>query len=387
MRYMDVILYFQPPSKTSAPGKFAGVQEIAERHGLHVQTIDGFPSAGRIRELRDFWRPIGAIAECGGEHTDIDAGMFGDMPTVFFSHNPKTLPAGCLSVEHDSAMTARLAARELLTTGFSHFAYIPYSERRYWSDDRQHGFTAALKMHGKRCNVFRSSPKANGATGRQMELRLFLRSLPKPCAVFAANDITAAETITAAIFEGMSIPDDMAVIGVDNYVQICEHTTPPLTSIEPDFRDGGNIAALMLLDAARAKGGYGGERHRTFGPLQIVRRALTRLTGANDSKVREALELIRREACSGLHAEKVAALFPCSRRYADMRFRKATGRSILEEIHSVQLERAKGLLADTGMQLKSISDFCGFTNPNSLRKFFRRETGMTLGEWRKSVSE
>ena len=67
---------------------------------------------------------------------------------------------------------------------------------------------------------------------------------------------------------------------------------------------------------------------------------------------------------------------------ADIRFRKATGHSILEEIHAVQLERVKQLLKDSGLQLKSISDFCGFTHPNSLRKFFLRETGMTLGAWR-----
>jgi AraC-like DNA-binding protein len=67
---------------------------------------------------------------------------------------------------------------------------------------------------------------------------------------------------------------------------------------------------------------------------------------------------------------------------ADIRFRRATGHSILDEIHAVQLERVKELLSDPLMQLKSISDFCGFTNPNSLRKFFLRETGMTMSQWR-----
>lgn len=369
-------------SKTSAPGKFAGVQEIAEKNGWHVQTIDGFPSARKIRELAAFWRPIGAIAECGSEHTDINVRLFGDLPTVFFSHNPRTLPDKCFSVSHSSTETAQLAARELMTTGFENFAYIPYAERRYWSEERERSFSAALALNGRRCRVFRCRAKATDATGRQGELRRFLRELPKPCAVFAANDVTAAETITAARFEEIAIPEELAVIGVDNYEQICEHTSPPLTSIEPDFRRGGNLAALMLLDAMRTKGGYIGERHRTFGPLRIVRRATTRLLSAPDKAVNEALDLIRREACAGLKADRVASIFPCSRRMADIRFRKATGHSILEEIHAVQLERVKQLLKDSGLQLKSISDFCGFSHPNSLRKFFRRETGMTLGAWR-----
>ena len=120
----------------------------------------------------------------------------------------------------------------------------------------------------------------------------------------------------------------------------------------------------------------------SFGPLRIVRRATTRLLSRYDRHVSNALELIRNEACSGLTADKVARRFPYSRRLADIRFRQATGHSILEEIHNVQLERAKQILLESDRQIKSISDFCGFQNPNSLRKFFKRETGMTLSEWK-----
>ncbi len=384
--HMEVVLYFNSAKKTSAPGKLAGVQEIVEANGLHMQIIESIPTATQLRELADFWHPIGAIVECGRECSNIPTRLFNSMPVVFFSHNPKTLSPRDLSVSHDSVKTAQLAARELMTTGFSHFAYIPYAENRYWSEERQRAFAAALALNGMCCRVFRCGPTAEGATGRQVELRKFLRTLPKPCAVFAANDLMAAETITAARFEGIAIPNELAVIGVDNYEQICEHTMPPLTSIEPDFRLGGNLAAMMLMDFARSKGAYKGDRHRTFGPLLVARRASTRLLAAQDRYVNEALGLIRREACAGLHAEKVADLFPCSRRMADIRFRKATGRSILEEIHTMQLERAKQLLRDTSMPLKSIADFCGFTHPNSLRKFFRRVTGMTLGDWRANLT-
>ena len=103
----------------------------------------------------------------------------------------------------------------------------------------------------------------------------------------------------------------------------------------------------------------------------------------SDKAVSDALDLIRREACNGLQAVRVAALFPCSRRQADNRFRRATGRSILEEIHAVQLERAKELLRNSSIQLKAISDFCVFTHPNSLRKFFLKATGMTMSAWRR----
>ena len=379
---MDVVLYFQPHSSTSAPGKLAGVQEIAERNGWHVQTIDGIPAPRRLRELIRFWHPIGAIAECGSENTDVDTRRFGDIPVVFLSHNPKALPPSSFSVSHDSVETARLAARELMTTGFTNFAYVPYAESRYWSAEREHAFAAALELNGHRCTAFRHHSMRDGATGRQRALRRFLAKLRKPCAIFAANDITAADVITAARFEGIPVPDEVAVIGVDNYARICEHTIPPLTSIEPDFRRGGNLAALMLLAISRSKGRFTGTRHSTFGPLRVVRRASTRPLATPDRSAKEALDLIAREACSGLRASTVARLFPCSRRLADMRFRRATGHSILDEIHAVQLDRAKQLLKDRNLQLKTISDFCGFMHPNSLRKFFRKETGMTLSAWR-----
>ena len=379
---MDVILYFQPSAKSSAPGKLYGVQEIAAVNGWHVQTIEGPISRERIAELRKFWHPVGAIAECGSESASIDTAVFGNLPVVFYAHNPKSLPSSALSVSHNSAETARAAAKELMTTGFESFAFIPFERKTYWSEERKAAFTSAIRLNGKKCKVFTTGSKQLNHTERQIELRRFLSSLELPCAVFAANDVTAADVVTAARFENIAIPKDLAIIGVDNYEHICEHTSPPLSSIEPDFKLGGRIAASMLLAAMRDGGRFSGERHRSFGPLRIVRRATTRLLSAYDRHVSNALELIRNEACTGLTAQKVAELFPYSRRLADIRFRQATGHSILEEIHRIQLERAKQILTESGRQIKSISDFCGFRNPNSLRKFFKRETGMTLSEWK-----
>ena len=379
---MNTILYFQSAAKTSAPDKLAGVQEITNRKGIHVQVIEENPTRDLVSELCDFWHPIGAIADCGGELNQLDAGIFSDLPAVFLGHDPATLPKECLHVLHDQAATARLAARELLETGFGNFAFVPFAGNRYWSDERQKAFCAALRLNGRECRVYDRAAAAGSATARLESLIRFVKSLPKPCAVFAANDKTAESVLAAAQLAGISIPDQMAVIGVDNYAAVCEHTAPPLTSIEPDFRRSGNLAALMLLAAVLAKGKWRGSRTATFGPLRVVRRSSTRLLLRQDANVLAALDLIRREACTGLRAAKVAALFPCSRRMADLRFSRATGHTILDEIHAVQLERAKELLKNDNIQLKAISDFCGFTNPNSLRKFFLKATGMTMTAWR-----
>ena len=381
---MNTILYFQSAAKTSAPDKLAGVREITDKKGLHVQIIEETPTRKLVSELCSFWHPIGAIVDCGGEYNDIDAGMFENLAAVFLGHNPETLPSKCLHVMNDQRETARLAARELLETGFANFAYIPFAEKRYWSDARQKAFCEAIALNGKKCHVYNPPDGPANEVARLNALKHFIESLPKPCAVFAANDKTAEAVLAAAQLAGISIPDKFAVIGVDNYAAICERTSPPLTSVEPDFRQGGSLAAMMLLAAARDGGAWRGKRTTTFGPLKVVRRGSSRLLMRQDPHALAALDLIRREACCGLKAAKVASLFPCSRRMADLRFVRATGHTILDEIHAVQLDRAKEILKNKNIQLKVVSDFCGFTHPNSLRKFFLKSTGMTMTAWREA---
>ena len=382
MQTMATILYFQPTAKTFAPEKLAGVRDIVEKRHHHVQVIEEKPTSQLVKELWAFWNPLGAIIDCGGEYNDIDAGIFGSNPVVFIGHNPDTLPKSCLLVSNDQRETARAAARELLATGYANFAYVNAVERKKWCELRERGFAEALAIHGKKCAVFRADAASGEGIKWMKGLRRFISAVKKPCAVFAANDKTAEGVISAASLEGFDTPGDIAVVGVDNYAPICEHVTPRLSSIEPDFRRGGRLAATMLLGLAMSRGKWRGGRVQTFGPLRTVHRASTRVLSIPDKTVSDALDLIRREACNGLQAVRVARLFPCSRRQADNRFRRATGRSILEEIHAVQLERAKELLRDTSVQLKAISDFCGFTNPNSLRKFFLKATGMTMTAWR-----
>ena len=382
MQTMATILYFQPAAKTFAPEKLSGVRDIIEKRHHRVQVIEEKPTSRIVEELWVFWNPLGAIIDCGGEYSDIDAGIFGSHPVVFIGHNPDTLPKSSLLVSNDQRETARAAARELLATGYANFAFIHAVERKKWCELRERGFAEALAIHGRKCAVFRTGADTCDGIKWMKCLRRFVAALRKPCAVFAANDKTAEGVLSAAALEGFDSPGDIAVVGVDNYEPICEHVTPRLSSIEPDFKSGGRLAATMLLGLAMSNGKWRGKRIQSFGPLRTVRRASTRVLSIPDKMVSDALDLIRREACNGLQAVRVARIFPCSRRQADNRFRRATGRSILEEIHAVQLERAKELLRDTSVQLKAISDFCGFTNPNSLRKFFLKATGMTMTAWR-----
>lgn len=121
----------------------------------------------------------------------------------------------------------------------------------------------------------------------------------------------------------------------------------------------------------------------TYPPLKIVRRESTRRLAKYDKDVSEALELIRREACGGLTARDVFRLFSCSRRMAELRFRAAIGRSVLEEVRAVRLARAKDLLSGPPLKLEALANFCGYRSAAAFSIFFKAETGETPSAWRK----
>ena len=388
---MDTILYFSPLTTRDAHDVLAGMRDAVARRGCHVQTVQDEPTAERIRKIADLWNPLGAVVNCSPLWGGLDPALFRPFPAVMLCHDPETLPPGALSVDHESEETGRTAARELLAAGLRSFAYVHDIGRHYWSQRRVRTFAATVRLHGCPCKVF-DPGRGDGSSSAgpventwQRRLRSFLRSLAEPCAVFAANDATAVEVLAAARHEGIDVPGALAVLGVDDDRDVCERTVPSLSSIAPDFHRAGVLSVQLLLKAVNAGGGGAFGHALSFGDLGVVRRASTRPADMRDPVVAKALELIRLEACAGLRPARVAELFaPNTRRQADLRFRRAVGRTVGAEIRAVQLQEVKRLLMRPSMQIKAIGDFCGFATAGSLRKFFRRETGMSLRDWRRS---
>ena len=377
---MDTILYFQSPAKTYAPDKIAGVRRHADAASWHVQVIDGLPKPRTLSQLVRFWRPIGAIVECGGGYQEIPTDISTVLPAVYLDRNPRTLPPDAPCVSHDSVATGSLAAKELLVAGHPNFAFVPYPQPRFWSDDRERGFRDALALNGRTCATFACGRHSPQSVVWQKSLRNWIAHLPKPCGIFAANDAIAAEVLTAAALSGFDVPREIAVCGVDNFEPICEHTSPSLTSVQPDFLLAGELAARTLGEVLRGR--HRREIRLTFGPASIVRRSSTRTARHYDPEVTAALELIRRRACEGISSADVVSGFRCSRRMAEVRFRQVVGHSILDEIQSMRLGRAKEMLSNSSLDISAIANFCGFKAPNALWKFFRQETGLSPTDWR-----
>ena len=251
----------------------------------------------------------------------------------------------------------------------------------FWAHERREAFVAAVTDAGKGCFVFDPARELK-PNARQRQLTAWLRNLPTPCGIFAANDYVGEEIINICAQLGISVPNDMAVLGVDNDEQICESPVPTLSSIAPDFAQGGYLAAKMLggmLDGTVSPDGD----VSLFATDRIVVRQSTRRIACDRKRVVDAVEMIRKRALEGLSVPDVVAFMGEPRRTAEMHFREATGRSIHDEIDEVRFAKVFELLRNPRQQLSAIPDLCGFSTGVALRKAFLLRTGLSMRDWRK----
>ncbi len=336
-------------------------------YGEHV--ADGLKPV--TAELFRFWNPDGCIAECGGTDDMLSLADFRSVPTVFLDRHPSTIEKGAVCVTHDSAAIARLAARELLSLGFSAYAFVDWFRPVVWSDERGDAFRRIVEGNGKR--FFRHRMLSLSDSDGVDDLARWLSTLPAPCGVFAVNDRAADCVVSAALKAGLEVPRDIAVIGVDNDVGQCENVPVPVSSVALD-QDGAGRAAGRLL-ASMMEGGRVRPDGIAVGALEVVRRASTRRFA--DRRVAAAVEYIRKHACKGATVPDVVREMGCSRALAYLRFTEAVGHSILEEIDSVRVAHAERLLLDGTMTVDAVGASSGYGSASEFRRAFRRRVGLS----------
>lgn len=381
---MDTILFLRikaaPPTHHE---RLAGILAYARERSWRVQIIEK-PDANKVASLLDLWHPRGVIVESPEAAERYPASLFPGLPVVYLSPAWGTMPyatgrIGC--VENDPDATARLAAKELLSLDCAAYAFVPYFVPLSWSDRRGRAFRDVMGLHGIRPRCFLSRRGAEDRVAWHNDLLDFLKGLPRPCGIFAASDLVAETVLVACTDIGLAVPDDVAVVGVDDYEAICENTVPTLSSVALDFAGAGRASAELLDELLKSPSAT--PTIRTFGVRGLTRRASTRRLPQGDAEVAKALELIRVKACEGLHARDVLGVMGCSRRLAEMRFRSATGQSPLEAIHARRLECACEMLAETDRTVEAVANMCGYGKAAFLQRLFRRRFGVTPVEWRK----
>ena len=362
-RRMENVLALLP-----APARLYGsaLDGIRRRLGprVQLQTVDYPLDDQTLNQLLDFWHPDGCIV-FAAEGFGFSPRTFGKIPAVYLDRTPKT-GGSFLDVAQDYAENGRTAVRELLQPDISDYAFVGYKEPTAWSQARGEAFAKSIRLQGRSCHVF--SESASGERTQQLED--WLLDLPKPVGIFAANDQTAKEVHALCTRNGLRIPDDVSLLGIDNIADLCESVTPKISSILTDFEQGGWLCADLLterLAKPRLR-----KAVRLYPTLGVVRRASTRIGSGLDPKVAFAVNVIRARACEGLTVEDVAEEMGCSRRMAELKFRQATRRTIKDFITETRLERAKVLVRDRSLTVRDIAASCGYGTENAFRIAFAK---------------
>lgn len=377
---MNTILFFKSSELYSGRQKIAGVNAVARKEGWNVQFIESIDSPDELKKLLALWKPSGCIVSGGSLTNSFPSALLKPTPTVFIDRPAFTLSETDSCVYHNSTATATLAAKELLSLNLPHYAYANWPVNLSWNRERRTAFASLLSNHGHTPFELITTEADYHDRNFPETLCNWLQTLPKPIGILAATDQLAAKISSACSLAGISIPEDVSLIGIDNDEELCERCNPTLSSVAPDFYAAGRLAAEQLARLMSSRNTT--PLRCTYPPRGIVRRASTRRLKQTEPSVTAALELIRREACSGLTAKEVLSVFTCSRRMAELRFHKFTGHSILDEIHAVRLQKAKELLSGPPMKLDAIANFCGYKSAIAFSLFFKSQTGQSPTLWR-----
>lgn len=376
---METILFFISSTRHTCGNRLEGIHRYARGRDWHVQVVERAFHKVNVKRQLDYWQPVGVIAECGSGASELNAEAFGAVPTVYFDADRAVHGPGCY-VALDSAKVGALAAEHLLSLDLPHYAFAAFRMPLFWARERCEAFVEAVQR-SRGCGVSVFDPGREQVSDvRQQAMEEWVRSLPRPCGVFAANDYVGEEIANICARMGISVPGDIAILGVDDDEQICENTMPTLSSIAPDFAHGGYLAAEML---GRLVDGDGPRNaFLRYEPGTVVVRQSTRHIAGSCERIADAVEMIRRRACEGISAKDVASYIGVPRRTAEMQFRAATGRSIHQEIDEVRFAKVFALLKNPRQTLDAIPDLCGFSTCVALRKAFKLRTGLSMREWR-----
>lgn len=376
---MRTVLFFISLDRLAFNEHLEGIYRYARKFAWHVQVLDLPTSPSQMKAILALWKPAGAFVEYGDRKTGFSDRAFGGLPVVFLDIGRRK-PGRGLYVGLDSAAVGRMGADSLLRLGLSSYGYVSQRLPEQWDLERGDGFADAIGQSGCKVSVFRPATVLSPEKRHRLLLD-WLMALPRPCGLMGANDRVGEEVLNACSALDIAVPDDMAVLGVDNDLRICENQTPTLTSINPDVVRVGYAAAELLdrLMAAPPGGRFG---NRYLLPSGIVSRASTCRLPCDRGKVADALEFIRTHAGGGLQVPDVVAVMGVSRRAAENHFRAATGRSIHEEIDEARFALVFDNLRNPKRSLGSIAGICGFPSESALRKAFRQRTGLSMRKWR-----
>jgi LacI family transcriptional regulator len=288
-------------------------------------------------------------------------------------------------VSVDNLAIARMAAEHLLERGFRRFGFFGI-EGENWSEQRYAGFCAAVASIQSQvpiCRLPRDTKGRRSWERAEDDIARWIAALPKPAGVLICSDQRGSQFLEACRRAGVSVPNDIAVVSVDNDEPLCEVCLPPLSSVEPGHLNVGYQAAALLDSVLR--GASTSRKPLHVQPLETVTRQSSDTLAVADSRVGMALRLIRENAPSGMRIDDIAREVGLSRSVLQRRFRASLHCSIHQEILNVRIRHARELLATTEISLAAVAEQAGFKHQEYLGAVFRARVGKTPAQVREDA--
>nr|WP_197439575.1 DNA-binding transcriptional regulator [Calycomorphotria hydatis] len=284
----------------------------------------------------------------------------------------------------DNDEIAKLAFEYFQNQGFKSFAVCGFRlGQRAQLDQRCDSFKRLVETAGLSCAHFSSiggSRKKVAWESEQEQIASWIDSLPKPLGLLACNDTRGREVLAACQLRGISVPEEVAVLGVGNDELLCRLSDGRLSSIDVNPLQTGYQAAGQL---DRLMQGIEIPKLTRIAPLRVVSRCSTDTLAVNDPELSRALQFIRRYACDRIQVIDVVEEVNVERRVLERRFQKHLGHSPKAEIIRIQLAKASELLAETSLTNTEVAYRCGFNNASYFMDLFHRKIGKTPGEFRR----
>lgn len=327
----------------------------------------------------------GFIVGIPGTEDALEALSRADVPTVVMNISGSDIESRkrmIAFVRSDSTAVGCEAARTLLNQGvYKSYGYAGYKTDDDWSRERGSAFRDTLSEAGFIGRMFDVTHYQDKLKDKKT-IAHWLKTLPKPCGIFAACDDRAFEILDACREIGLKVPAEVGVLGVNNDPILCENAEPRLSSVQPDFIGEGRLAAELLERMMSGRDLPPENRIRKIGIREVVHRESTVAQSVAGRFVQKVLAYINKNAFKKIGVPDVARRFKVSRSLLELRFRELQGESVYEAILRVRLEEVKHRLRNTKAPIAEIIAACGWENTNSPKVMFRKRFGMSMSEYR-----
>ena len=303
------------------------------------------------------------------------------IPTILAIHDssyPKDLPV----IKTDSYSIAKMASGHLLEKGLKNFAFCGFDDYD-WSKERKLYFSRFINEAGYKTYIYLPPKriKKNDWENEQQHVSEWIKSLPKPIGIFACNDDRGQHILEVCKMNNLKVPEDVAVIGVDNDPMVCDIGDPPLTSISLNVESAGYEAAKLMDDLINNK--KISRKKIIVSPSHIIQRQSSDILAVDDAEVARAIHYIKNNAKNKILVKEVVKTTNVSRRTLEKRFKKTIHRSIYNEIQQVRVELISKLLIETNLPISKITSRFNFTDIEHVSRYFKKEKGVGLREFRK----